>query len=518
MSDVILKFQDREIVTNGDITTIGRTSENLIAITDDSNVSRFHAEIERRGDDHYLIDLGSSNGTTINGELVSPEVRLTNGDLIVFGGSSEMEFMIRDAGNAQQEAFDEPLLSGAGSEIQSIQNEAVSAAGNAVSSAAQNSVSPVASAGSNPAILVAGAVCGLALVCVIGAAAFYATRGSACSATATIVNPERGETITELTDIEVKVTDGECVGAAVYSIDGRQIARGDSPSFSASIDPAEHPELADGGDHELSVALVDASGQVIATSSVGMLAFETRKVTPVATPLVANTKVEPQKPATTSQVSLIQMQEMAQRFAKQFAPQFAYNVSNKQFLQEAQKRTSEFALTGTTQRAAGYRDAINSAFVREQNLEPSLGFILAFSRSRFTPTKTGDLEGLWQMSTAFVSDNKYNGQCGSETLSDASQNCAARAAALYMKAIVYGVFEGDTLYSVAAFGKSAQDAATWKATLPADRSDFWNVIKSAPEREQVVRFFAAGIVAENPVRFGMAKEPKISTLYPALTQ
>ncbi|MCV4608397.1 hypothetical protein OFB74_36420, partial [Escherichia coli] len=76
------------------------------------------------------------------------------------------------------------------------------------------------------------------------------------------------------------------------------------------------------------------------------------------------------------------------------------------------------------------------AFVREQNLDAPLGFILAMSRSRFKPDKKDNLEGLYQMSNDFVTTNGYNGLCGNETLSDPKQNCAAKAAALYMKSIV----------------------------------------------------------------------------------
>jgi len=53
-------------------------------------------------------------------------------------------------------------------------------------------------------------------------------------------------------------------------------------------------------------------------------------------------------------------------------------------------------------------------------------------------------------------------------------------------------------------------------SLPADRSDFWKVIKDAKEREQVVRFFAAGAVAENPQKFGLKKDRPISELYRTL--
>ena len=214
------------------------------------------------------------------------------------------------------------------------------------------------------------------------------------------------------------------------------------------------------------------------------------------------------------EVSLIKVQQMTTGLVKQFSGNFAYNVSNKQFLQEVQKYSREYAQEGYFDRAAAYRDAINTAYVRENNLDAPLGYYLAMSRSKFVPSPAqGGEEGLWKMSPAFIKDNKYDGQCGTETIADPAQNCAAKASALYLKAMVFGVFDGDMIYSVAAFGKSPQDAGAWKATLPANRADIWNVIKTQQERDQVVRFFAAGIVAENPQKFGLKKDRPVSELY-----
>jgi hypothetical protein len=81
-----------------------------------------------------------------------------------------------------------------------------------------------------------------------------------------------------------------------------------------------------------------------------------------------------------------------------------------------------------------------------------------------------------------------------------------------MKAIVFGVFEGDAVYAAVAFGKSPADAGTWKASLPANRADLWSVVKTQEDRDRLVRFFAAGIVAENPQKFGLKDRP-IEELY-----
>jgi hypothetical protein len=122
-------------------------------------------------------------------------------------------------------------------------------------------------------------------------------------------------------------------------------------------------------------------------------------------------------------------------------------------------------------------------------------------------------EGLWRMTNEFVTSSGYNGQCGTETLSDPKQTCAARAAAIYTKALVVNLFEGDVLYGVSTFGMSPQEAGNFKISLPPDRSDFWNVIKSPKQRDNLVRFFAAGIVAENPQKFGLKRDQPLSNLY-----
>ena len=66
--------------------TIGRLAECDVII-DDANVSRRHAEIRRDGDAVYVIDLGSTNGTKVNGIPVR-EHRLNSGDVVTIGMTS----------------------------------------------------------------------------------------------------------------------------------------------------------------------------------------------------------------------------------------------------------------------------------------------------------------------------------------------------------------------------------------------------------------------------------------------
>jgi pSer/pThr/pTyr-binding forkhead associated (FHA) protein len=63
--------------------TIGRAPENSIRL-EDTSVSGRHAQIVVVGDNYYLKDVGSTNGTLVNGQPVT-EVQLRAGDRIRFG-------------------------------------------------------------------------------------------------------------------------------------------------------------------------------------------------------------------------------------------------------------------------------------------------------------------------------------------------------------------------------------------------------------------------------------------------
>jgi signal transduction histidine kinase len=65
--------------------TVGRTQSNSVRLHD-TEVSREHAELVRRGDGYVLRDLSSSNGTYVNGQPTS-ERELVSGDQLQFGRS-----------------------------------------------------------------------------------------------------------------------------------------------------------------------------------------------------------------------------------------------------------------------------------------------------------------------------------------------------------------------------------------------------------------------------------------------
>jgi pSer/pThr/pTyr-binding forkhead associated (FHA) protein len=68
----------------GDQLTIGRDSSNGVAIND-AEVSRRHARLTFQGGKYVLEDLGSTNGSFVNGQRLSGPVVLKPGDVVSLG-------------------------------------------------------------------------------------------------------------------------------------------------------------------------------------------------------------------------------------------------------------------------------------------------------------------------------------------------------------------------------------------------------------------------------------------------
>ena len=79
----LLLWDGRDLSLDQGVTVIGRSS-GCDVVVDDPNVSRRHAEIRRLGEGYSLVDLGSTNGTEVNGQRVG-ETSLMNGDVIGVG-------------------------------------------------------------------------------------------------------------------------------------------------------------------------------------------------------------------------------------------------------------------------------------------------------------------------------------------------------------------------------------------------------------------------------------------------
>src|SRR5450631_1814612 len=74
--------------------TIGRQADNVIALPDDPLVSRHHATVELRAGIWWIRDLGSHNGTAVDGSPAEGLQPLVEGSRVVVGRS---EIILHDA-------------------------------------------------------------------------------------------------------------------------------------------------------------------------------------------------------------------------------------------------------------------------------------------------------------------------------------------------------------------------------------------------------------------------------------
>ncbi len=83
--DVRTRRDDLRVVLDKDVLAIGRTPMNDIALADDPSVSRAHALIERLPAGWAIRDLGSRNGTMVNGKRIWSAHVMHPGDQIQIG-------------------------------------------------------------------------------------------------------------------------------------------------------------------------------------------------------------------------------------------------------------------------------------------------------------------------------------------------------------------------------------------------------------------------------------------------
>jgi pSer/pThr/pTyr-binding forkhead associated (FHA) protein len=88
-----------------EVCRIGRGADNDVVV-DDPAVSRVHARVEREAGVYRLVDLGSTNGTTVDGVELRPwqPHPLTHGSTIDLAGAEELRFLLSEAERADGDA------------------------------------------------------------------------------------------------------------------------------------------------------------------------------------------------------------------------------------------------------------------------------------------------------------------------------------------------------------------------------------------------------------------------------
>ncbi len=93
--------------------TIGRSANNGIVIND-AEISRRHAQITPQGENYILEDLGSTNGTFINGTRLNQPTALKHGDSVAFGDTVRLRYWaagrMTEIGQSPADRVDTPNL------------------------------------------------------------------------------------------------------------------------------------------------------------------------------------------------------------------------------------------------------------------------------------------------------------------------------------------------------------------------------------------------------------------------
>lgn len=107
--DVTSSEQPQHHPLQGQTVEVGRSPECAIQVVHDS-VSRHHVRLvyEKVSDGYVIMDLGSRNGTRVNGETLAEPKKLEEGDAITLG-AVRMRFTT-EAFADDQSAFERAML------------------------------------------------------------------------------------------------------------------------------------------------------------------------------------------------------------------------------------------------------------------------------------------------------------------------------------------------------------------------------------------------------------------------
>lgn len=521
-------FEAREMtVAAGAAVSMGRALDNTISLDGDPNISRYHAVINGRPDGFWLSDLGSSNGTTVNNQPVSYEYKLKEGDTIVLGGSSTIVFHE----SAPETAAPAPTAAQPTPQS-AVQYDMAAAAATAATPTVNVSAptAPIPSASpstSPPILLIAGIGIGaIALIAIVGLY-FGGAFGGSCKPSVKIVSPQSGSVVRGSVKIRVETENAKCIERVIYQLDGNEIAKAEASPYGVTLNPSDFATVAP-GNHLLTAVVQDQNGKNKLQPDEVLLDVEVNNVRqPVidnpqtTTPPVdtTNTSAPPPPLLPPTNTGAVDVPGLARNLATQISRKSGY-VIDQEFAEAIRTHTNEYRISGVTDRARRSRRDINKAF-RDKGLEPLIGYVMALSRSKFNEGATSGGLGLWQVPPAIAQGYLSPNESPNTALVDSKRS--SEIAAAYMKDLINTFEMDDFMYAIACYGMPISQAGEVRTKListasdPNARRDFWKMVKSGvigpDQADRVVRFFAAGVVGENPQSFALPNEQPFSSLY-----
>jgi pSer/pThr/pTyr-binding forkhead associated (FHA) protein len=84
-------YQGMTVDFDQDVVSAGRAAENDMVV-EEPHVSGYHTRFVQRHGRVFIEDLGSTNGTFVNGKRVKTPVQLTDGDVLQFGTRTRVSY------------------------------------------------------------------------------------------------------------------------------------------------------------------------------------------------------------------------------------------------------------------------------------------------------------------------------------------------------------------------------------------------------------------------------------------
>lgn len=484
----------------GAVVSIGRRADNIVCL-EDSGVSKYHAVIEQRGEDFFITDLGSSNGTTVNDEPLISQRPLRDGDLICVGGNSTLEFHLEaapggaglppapSAGMPSAPGLNPPSVPGVNMPSVNMPSVNMSHAPHVPTPSAPHL--PSVQAPHMPSVQ---------------APHMPSVQGPHVPSIQTphvpsVQTPSFVYKVLNLPRALLAAVSATLLGGVVLAaLWGAGVVGGGSSSKPAH--PAD--DLTADPLAQLDAAAEPAKGE-------GKSEAAPASQEQAAPPATADA-VPPPPPATAAVAGADVTAALARALAAQVSQKSGYTFDPR-FVEQIKSYTNDYRTAANYyERAGKYRDPIEREFSNTQGIHPLVPYLLAMSQTKFVERGPS---GVWNLPPALLAQ-----YAGAADTSDPA--VATRAAAAYTRALFDTFEQEDFMYAVACYGMSVDDAGKLSTALAEKdpdrrlRGDFWKMktagVLQGAQVERVARFFAAGIVFENPTQFGLKGQP-LSTLY-----
>ena len=464
--------QEAAIVDNR--TTFGRGGDADFKLNDDG-LSRLHAAVYRDGDNVWIVDENSTNGTFVNGQQVpAAGTPLRDGDVVRIGNHTNMRVEITHRLVAAP-----------------VSSSPTAASGNWSSTSAQSPSGPL---NYLPVILIAGAVFVIAITSVVIGITVFGGSGTTTIAQRNPSDPEDPE------PREPKATptakSSTTPGSSTPSNDNSQILPTDPGNTGQQMNVPSGKKYLDMSDAERRQYL-EAKAMRVAQ-------------------IIGNNSSD-------------KVPQEALDKIKGFVDGYVSRLKSKRTDGCATRAPWADGLQLTYERASKNAPFIIKAF-NEKGMDPRIGLYLAMIESEHCvclQSGTGPL-GMFQFTyaTAKLHFVPSDGVIKGASVSNPDVRCqpepAARAAASYMKALTgrYGTGPSSVPLAIGSYNsgegglsQNLDKALSSGQDLP---RDFWSLIEKgdllskqfqAENFKYVPKFFAAAIIGENPQDFGLNLQP-----------